>query len=64
MYSSRRGLVESNAGSSTPRHNTSLRGASTEMLSNQRFNLKSWGYENPDTGMLRVQCDDSVAMGR
>jgi len=34
------------------------------MLNSERFNLKSWGFENPETGMLRVQCDDSVAMGR
>jgi hypothetical protein len=28
------------------------------------LNVQKWGYENPETGMLRVQCDDTVAQGR
>ena len=41
-----------------------MRDADTQKLSHKHFDLDDWGYENPDTGMLRVQCDDSVAMGR
>ena len=27
-------------------------------------NILDWGYVNPKTGMVRAQCDDSVAQGR
>ena len=34
--------------------------AGTEKL----ISILDWGYVNPDTGMIRAQCDDSVAEGR
>lgn len=26
--------------------------------------LSMWGYTNPETGMIRVQCEDSISEGR
>ena len=27
-------------------------------------NIMDWGFVNPDTGMIRAQCDDTVTQGR
>ena len=31
---------------------------------NKLVSILDWGLVNPDTGMIRAQCDDSVAEGR
>ena len=39
-------------------------GHEVEVDTEKPIALSVWGYTNPETGMIRAQCEDSISEGR